>query len=64
MSGIEPADGRYQRTEAYYRAGNFTRCRDMVDQLLADHPQDSACLTLKGIVLLELDEAKEAIDAL
>lgn len=64
MVGNEPADGGYERAQAYYRAGNFARCRAIIDQHLADHPQDSACLTLKGIVLLELDEPQDAIEAL
>jgi Flp pilus assembly protein TadD len=63
VAGIEPADAGFERAEAYYRAGNFTMCRDLIEQHLAEHPGDAACLMLNGNVLLELDESKSAIEA-
>lgn len=64
MAGVEPANGGYGRAEAYYRAGNYARCREVIDQQLADQPNNAASLMLKGQVLLELDEPKDAIEAL
>jgi Flp pilus assembly protein TadD len=64
VAGIEPADDRLQRAEAYYRAGNYAQCRELIEQHLTDHSHDVAPLLLKGTVLLELDEPKAAVDAL
>jgi len=63
LSQSEPAEESYERAWAYYRAGNYARCRELADRLLADHGADDAGLTLKGMALAELDQPEEAIEA-
>ena len=54
----------YQRGLAYYQAGDYDRCRQTVEQLLQSDPQNGSVLTLKGMVLGELECPQEAIAAL
>lgn len=63
LSQSEPAEESYERAWAYYRAGNYARCRELADRLLADHGADDAGLTLKGMALAELDRPEEAVEA-
>src|SRR5262245_51285050 len=64
VAGTGPANAGLERAEAYFRAGNFPLCLDIVEQQLAAHPSDIAGLLLKGNALLELDEPKSAIESL
>jgi cytochrome c-type biogenesis protein CcmH/NrfG len=64
VAGVEAADARHDLAQAYFRAGNLERCLELVEQQLNDNPRDIACLTLKGMVLLERDQPDAAIKAL
>jgi tetratricopeptide (TPR) repeat protein len=57
-------DDLYQRGWAYYRAGNYERCREATDAVLAADPDNAPCLLLKGMALVELGQAEEALEPL
>ena len=63
MLGKDGEDLR-QRGLACYRSGDYDRCLQEVEQLLASDPQDHECLVLKGMALTELERPREAVAAL
>lgn len=52
---------RYARAIAYYRAGDLDRSMQLLDQLLAEHPDDPFFHELKGQILMEHGRGREAI---
>lgn len=54
----------YERALGYYRAGNFARSRDCVDEALAGDSRNVPGLILKGMALIELDQPEEAVGPL
>lgn len=48
-------DDSFQQAQAYYTAGNFERCRELVLQGLSARPDDVELLKLAGKCSLELD---------
>lgn len=53
--------GRYARSIAYYRAGQVDKALQMVDGLIAEHPDDPFFQELKGQILMENGRGREAI---
>ena len=64
MPRSNPSDSPYERGLAYFRAGNYQRCRESLESKLAEDPRNAPCLILKGKALLELDQPAEAIEVL
>jgi tetratricopeptide (TPR) repeat protein len=54
----------YERALAAYRAGEYARCRDLAQEALATDPRNVPCLILKGMGLIELGQAKNAVEPL
>lgn len=56
----------FHEAQAYYNAGNFRRCRELVLQSLAQHPDDASLLRLAGkcSLALNLDDASTFIQRL
>lgn len=63
--GNDSVAARYARAIAYFRRGDLTRARPLIDSLLAESPQDPFFHELKGQMLLEnsrIPEAREAYE--
>jgi predicted Zn-dependent protease len=54
-------EGRYARAIAYYRRPDMAKALELVDGLLADHPNDPYFLELKGQMLFENGRIAEAL---
>jgi tetratricopeptide (TPR) repeat protein len=54
----------YERALAYYRAGNYARCKECTEEALAKDPRNVACLVLKGMALVESGRPEEAVEPL
>lgn len=52
---------RYARAIAYYRAGNLDEALPMLDQLIAEEPDNPFFQELKGQVLMEYGRGREAL---
>jgi tetratricopeptide (TPR) repeat protein len=48
-------DDAFQQAQAYFNAGNYERCRELVLQNLSSHPDDADLLKLAGKCSLELN---------
>jgi len=54
---------RYERAQAFFRAGNYQGCLQETSRLLSEQPRHDAGQMLHGMALLELDRPAEAIAA-
>jgi len=54
----------YQQGLAYYSAGDYQRSRECAEVGLAVDPGNAACLTLRGMALIELGRPEEAVASL
>jgi tetratricopeptide (TPR) repeat protein len=64
VSAANPSGEWYERALAYYRAGNFARSRDCIEEALANDSRNVPSLILKGMALIELDRPDEAVGPL
>ena len=63
-SSVNRTEDLHQRGLAFYRSGNYVRCCECTNELLAAEPSHVSSLVLKGMALIELDNPEEAVDAL
>ena len=56
-------EGRYARTIAYYRRGQFDKALPLVDSLLADAPKDPYFWQIKGDMQLSRSKVEDAVTA-
>lgn len=54
------ADDSFQQAQAYFNAGNYRRCRDLVHDALTAHPDDVELLKLAGRCSVELNAGDAA----
>lgn len=59
----DSANARYARAIAYYRLPDLPRARVLIDDLLAERPDDPYFHELKGQMLFESGQLKEALPA-
>ena len=55
-------EARYARAIAYYRASDLDKALPLLDQLLAEHPEDAYFHELRGQILFENGRIAEAVD--
>jgi predicted Zn-dependent protease len=54
-------EARYARAIAYYRASNLTKAMALLDELLAEYPQDAYFHELRGQILFENGRIEESV---
>jgi protein O-GlcNAc transferase len=64
ISPTDQSGALYDRALAYYKAGDYARCRDCTQQALAADPRNVPCLVLQGMVLVEFGQPEEAVESL
>jgi tetratricopeptide (TPR) repeat protein len=53
-------DDSFQQAQAFFNAGNYRRCQELVEQALSDAPDDVRLLRLAGKCSLELNTGQSA----
>ncbi|MGH7185862.1 MAG: M48 family metalloprotease, partial [Pseudomonadota bacterium] len=56
-------EARYARAIAYYRASDLKKALPLLDQLLAEHPEDAYFNELRGQILFENGRLAEAVES-
>jgi predicted Zn-dependent protease len=54
-------EARYARAIAYYRASNLTKAMALLDELLAEYPEDAYLHELRGQILFENGRIQESV---